>query len=468
MKIFHPISRPVTAVLLAAFLPSLSVAQDSQFVLPDKPIKTMVVSITSQRHDGKIMQGFGFVIGFADRVPFIATANHLLRAPGSMQPPKSLTVRYVFFEGKAFKAVALPLFDGAADIGLISAAPVNGFKRLYDPEPADCPARLRRGDKLSYVGRGGDWYIPAEPGRFRGITSNGGILLENSDATEGSSGAPLVTKNGIVGMIVSGKGAGSVTAAPIDAIRRLFDRKVFLEDGTLVDEAWLYKEVEGLECDYCERSRARRPSEALKICPKQTKSYCDGLRNQGFPTGKRWFRTKWKMGRSCNCVPDNGLFLPNPPDGFRRLAKSELERLSCTSTELRVLFGRRLLLGGRLAPVLDQFRPLAHDFSAIFHSSHVELAKRYYNNEVERASTRVMEAGLEPWMVHLPGCIRWPAGLGRSRSFGHLLVQPQQSVILCTVVFDNPVRRGKLVQWPGFFYVNGRWVWMYGLENWGQ
>jgi hypothetical protein len=467
----------VTALLLLVFFSGAAVDQQRQVILPDKPIKNIVVSIRSVRQDNQVKNGFGFVIGLRGRDPVIATANHILRAPNNEQQPKSITVRYVFFEGKPFEAKALSLYDRTNDIGLIVAATPDGSEKLSKLEPADCPSKLRPGDNLWYVGRDGDWYIPTDPSRFKGIDRYGRILLENSDATEGSSGAPLVTNNGVLGMIVSGQGAGSATAASIEDIRRLVDQKRILQDGTLVDKAWLQKEWDGMDCEKCKRWRAQRVPETQQLCARFKESYCAQLRDQGFPTYKTTYRLELEMERSCNCIPEGGNFRPNPPDSFHEFDGREVAQWSCTSTALRELFTRRMLVSGPFAPILDKFRPTELDFRTIFHGSHVEMAQRAYADEVKASSGEFLEIGLDPGLVHMPECFLWPAGLGRSlpqnRLLGRsllppLVIQPRQSVIYCVVVFDNPIRRGEQHRYPGFFYVNGRWVWMYDLDNWGQ
>ena len=71
-----------------------------------------------------------------------------------------------------------------------------------------------------YVGRDGDWYIPGVPGGI--TTAEAFISVDNLDIFPGTSGAPLVSKFSLVGMILS-VGVDQAKALPVVAIREAFD-----------------------------------------------------------------------------------------------------------------------------------------------------------------------------------------------------------------------------------------------------
>ena len=88
------------------------------------------------------------------------------------------------------------------------------MKAAIDPKPAI------RGTKVWLVGRVGNWSIPASPGTVAQTNPfTGKIQVEGLAARAGSSGGPLISNDGIVGMIVD-DGELYTEATPIAIIEK--------------------------------------------------------------------------------------------------------------------------------------------------------------------------------------------------------------------------------------------------------
>ena len=75
-----------------------------------------------------------------------------------------------------------------------------------------------RGEKVWFIGRSGQWYIPTIPGSINSEKPdlNSIIQIDIVSVRVGTSGAPLITENGIIGMIFQGE-IGSAPAVSIEA-----------------------------------------------------------------------------------------------------------------------------------------------------------------------------------------------------------------------------------------------------------
>jgi hypothetical protein len=93
-----------------------------------------------------------------------------------------------------------------------------GFVSFVPDAVDDRPAE--RGRPVWLVGRAGDWNIPAAPGVVAQIDSfSNQIQVEGLAARAGSSGGPLISSNGIVGMIVRDNDLYT-EATPIEPIQK--------------------------------------------------------------------------------------------------------------------------------------------------------------------------------------------------------------------------------------------------------
>ena len=74
-----------------------------------------------------------------------------------------------------------------------------------------------------FIGRDREWYVPAEPGVVNRVSQlRYEILIDNLGVRVGSSGAPLLAADGIVGMVVRDAAADAASATLITAIELAF------------------------------------------------------------------------------------------------------------------------------------------------------------------------------------------------------------------------------------------------------
>lgn len=188
-------------------------------------LRPNVVKITATLGQGIAPQtGFGFIVGQQQSRLVVVTANHVVRGddPGSEDKTPLIT----FFQDQGSQArgtlgtVGLPTGHGDLAVILVpnpgSAAFVTDAIDTTPPE---------RGLRVWVVGRGGGWNIPVSPGVVVGTDPfSQSIQVENLAARVGSSGGPLVSSKGIVGMVVSDDGLYT-EATPISAIRMQVSEK---------------------------------------------------------------------------------------------------------------------------------------------------------------------------------------------------------------------------------------------------
>jgi hypothetical protein len=198
--------------LLIFSIPSVAAAQ-SQGGFHPSAMKSNVVRI-----DAGARTGFGFVVGLGSREMLIATAWHTLRGLGSRP------VSACFFPGEA------PCVQGrvAYVADAIGARPALDLVVVAAPYPAGLAWRADVHVGLPvvntpvwFVGRSREWYTPPQPGRITGFDAKTFLLsYVGLDVTEGVSGAPLVTTDGIAGMHVATLGnSGQAQGVSLDAIR---------------------------------------------------------------------------------------------------------------------------------------------------------------------------------------------------------------------------------------------------------
>jgi hypothetical protein len=218
----------LAAVCLIAFLaisPIPGLAQPSGDKLALK-LRNNVVKITAKRESGESNQGFGFIVGKQHAQFYIVTANHVVRSNRPGGASTSVKVKFYSDPGHSYKADLLETFYGKPqDFAVIQVAVPPNFswesKALVPPEII---TRGLRGEDVWFIGRSGQWYIPAIPGRINSEKPDlhSIIHVDMVSVRVGTSGAPLITKNGIIGMIIQDE-VGSARAVSIGAIQAAFD-----------------------------------------------------------------------------------------------------------------------------------------------------------------------------------------------------------------------------------------------------
>ncbi|MCI5145142.1 MAG: sulfatase-modifying factor protein [Candidatus Electrothrix sp. AR3] len=195
-----------------------------------EPYKPLVVQITVKFSDGSQNYGFGFIVGEQDtgsqgRYFYIVTANHVVRQNRPESERAQIQLRFFWDAGGVVEgATLLDVSDKIFDLALlrIAKSKVFGANSIVWNNQAWC-RQWQRGEKVWFIGQAAQWYVPLD-------TQAGTMLLDKADLhgfvqidihsiQPGTSGAPLLTKNGIVGMVVSDSGS-KARAVNIDIIRR--------------------------------------------------------------------------------------------------------------------------------------------------------------------------------------------------------------------------------------------------------
>jgi uncharacterized protein (TIGR02145 family) len=152
-------------------------------------------------------KGFGFITGERNGELFIVTAAHVVEnALADRQP-----VELKFFEDyKKYEANIIRNYPGA-DIALLAIK-----KPDYFSWEENCLGDIQVDAPVGFVGRNGEWYFPKGPAL--GIVNDLDIPLnlikvDINSISQGSSGAPLISEGGIVGMVLRTDG---ITAEAVD------------------------------------------------------------------------------------------------------------------------------------------------------------------------------------------------------------------------------------------------------------
>ena len=157
--------------------------------------------------------GFGFITAVRSGKAYVVTAKHVVDGASSV----SLTFYETF--DQPMPATKYNLELEGHDVALLSATLPYGHKwnNTCYSEKTDV------GTATWFIGRNSDWYIPTGPavGSINRLGAAGRIFLDQTSIIPGTSGAPLVTKNGIVGMIIEDKMGGEAVALTIKTLREL-------------------------------------------------------------------------------------------------------------------------------------------------------------------------------------------------------------------------------------------------------
>ena len=180
-------------------------------------LKPNVVQLTVKFGD-KTSHGFGFVVGERSGNLYVVTAKHVVRVD---EPGVETEVCAQFYErrGKFIKTNLLHLSVTEVDLALLEVP--KPFKEYT--WKALCYADLKKGDPVWFVGRNQEWFVPIEPGYVQEQPFLGRFYVEGLNVMPGSSGAPLISEEGIVGMII--EGGEDVIALSIDTVRQVVEDK---------------------------------------------------------------------------------------------------------------------------------------------------------------------------------------------------------------------------------------------------
>ena len=211
---------PVVAVLMASAIlltpVTLCNAQSTGRQLAEE-MRSNVVTIVAERPDGP-RNGFGIIVGERDGHLLVVTANHVLRGNTRDDVPSRVGVRFFHQQDAEVDARLLGDSDAVFDLAVIEVPAPREVQWLRES--------LRSGDILQpstpvwFVGRENTWYIPIDPGKVNTLLPAYRILVDGLNVQVGSSGAPLVSAEGLIGIMVIDEVSRASQVLSIEVVAR--------------------------------------------------------------------------------------------------------------------------------------------------------------------------------------------------------------------------------------------------------
>jgi len=179
--------------------------------------KPNVVQLTVESADKTPLSGgCGFVVGEENGYLYVVTAKHVVCAD---QPVE--TKVFAQFYGKRGEDFAAKVLN----ISVEDLAVMKIRKPFEDYTwKRQCYSRPKKDDSIWFVGRSQDWYVPFEPGYAFDLLP-GKFSVAGLDVLLGSSGAPLISEKGIVGMVLEDEPGRVVTALNMETIRAIVEKR---------------------------------------------------------------------------------------------------------------------------------------------------------------------------------------------------------------------------------------------------
>ena len=216
--------RTLRVVASAMFVVFISVAftfsqtQGSERVVND--LRRNVVRIEATKN------GFGFVVGERAGRLYIVTAYHVVHVvadPAEVGAGSAVKVKVEFYDrrGRMYDAELLGTHDAARDLAVLTVPAPPEFK--WTKKCLAGAEKQKRGSPVWFVGRDQEWKPPVVPGHVLAGPSTEWLLeLEGMMVKEGSSGGPVISDTGIIGMIQRDSQEGT-HALSVDFIRKVFE-----------------------------------------------------------------------------------------------------------------------------------------------------------------------------------------------------------------------------------------------------
>jgi|SRR5688572_21977936 len=207
-------------IFVLTFLNTRSIYAQNTCTICEK-LKNNVVNINTVFDDGSDENGFGFVIAERNNKLSIVTANHVIHDVDG-NGTKSVSIKFFSDLGRDYPATLLNLPNTTLDITLLEVnKPEN-----YSWEKNFYSTTFPRETAVWFIGRNREWYIPtgSSIGSINSISPDDEILIDINSILPGTSGAPLISQHGIVGLIFQDAASGA-KAYPIDKVMKLITVK---------------------------------------------------------------------------------------------------------------------------------------------------------------------------------------------------------------------------------------------------
>jgi len=207
----------VLLLYLTFLLPVNAISQGDE--VTQKYLNSVVHITTEPIHEKG--NGFGFVVGksrFGDKL-YVITAKHVVVPAGPFNDDE-MTIIIKFREEQWQERATLLNYNSSLDIALLRVSKPKWYqweKGVY------CP-NYQRNEKVWFIGRSGNWFVPVdnEAGIIRETNPKGLIEISIPSVLPGTSGAPLISQNGIIGIIID----NSISKTQVLPIKKV---KTFVE-----------------------------------------------------------------------------------------------------------------------------------------------------------------------------------------------------------------------------------------------
>jgi hypothetical protein len=186
-------------------------------------LRDNVVSITVDFTDGSSQDGFGFIIADNNNSFFIATCKHLIKKKKSTANWEKIVVKFRISELDGHTA-DLVYVDFKYDLAILKTKRVPNLALTKRCIGSD--RDLKRAKEVWFIGKQGKWHLSAYPGRISKVKYNKTVLLiEGFEIAPGTSGAPIICDEGIIGMIIDDSGTD------VEGLTTVLIRDIVVREG---------------------------------------------------------------------------------------------------------------------------------------------------------------------------------------------------------------------------------------------
>jgi Trypsin-like peptidase domain len=213
------------ALLLSPPAPLIVSAQQRETAVA---LKSNVVHILADFTDGS-EEGFGFVVGEQNGQLLIATAKHVVRRQddsGQWSDADKVKVEFFNERGKWHSADLKAVYPrNGQDLSVLSVTTPSGFR--WERKSLGAERDNLQNTRVWFIGRTDTpdpWYIPTTPGSINDNTFDTASTasIDINSVRRGTSGAPLISETGILGMIIRDSDGSIATALSVEFIRQFF------------------------------------------------------------------------------------------------------------------------------------------------------------------------------------------------------------------------------------------------------
>jgi formylglycine-generating enzyme required for sulfatase activity len=213
----------LAALLVLLQLFQVSAQMESEGDKATKKFLDNVVQLSVNFSNGKSQNGFGFVVGERHELLYVVTANHVVRKDEPGTQTTNIKAKFYSDKGDPEKAKLLQLSAGEVDLALLEIHkpyPSYQWKANYFSSP-------QKNSTVWFIGRDEDWWVPAdiEAGVIKDLPILPTFPVRIRSVHPGTSGAPLISKEGIVGMIIEDELIGKAEALDIETIHKIVTLK---------------------------------------------------------------------------------------------------------------------------------------------------------------------------------------------------------------------------------------------------